>query len=86
MYLLASLVRMVFEAMFWLIMIRVLLSWVRPDPYSPVVQFIYKITEPVLAPFRNLIPMQGIDLSPIFAIIALQVLEKLILAVLLRLF
>lgn len=83
--LLVYVINMLFEAMFWLIMIRVILSWVRPDPYSPIVQFIYRATEPILAPFRNLIPMQGIDLSPIFAIIVLQVVEKLIITLITRL-
>ena len=55
----------------WLIIIRALISWVNPDPYNVIVQFIYKVTEPILAPFRRLIPAYsiGIDLSPIFALI-----------------
>src|SRR3989338_11463850 len=55
----------------WLIIIRALLSWVSPDPYNPIVQFLYKVTEPLLYPFRKLFPIYtiGIDLSPIFALI-----------------
>ena len=55
----------------WLIIIRALLSWVSPDPYNPVVQFLYKTTEPLLAPFRRLVPAYsiGIDISPIFALL-----------------
>jgi YggT family protein len=55
----------------WLIIIRALLSWVNPDPYNPIVQFLYKTTEPLLAPFRRLIPAYsiGIDISPIFALL-----------------
>ena len=55
----------------WLIIIRALLSWVNPDPYNPIVQFLYKVTEPILAPFRKLFPMSGmgLDISPIFALI-----------------
>jgi YggT family protein len=55
----------------WLIIIRALLSWVSPDPYNPVVQFLYKITEPILEPFRRLAPAYtiGIDISPIFALL-----------------
>lgn len=57
----------------WLIIIRALISWVNPDPYNPIVQFLYKATEPILAPFRKIFPIYniGIDISPIFAIIAL---------------
>ena len=53
----------------WMILIRALLSWVNPDPYNPIVQFIERATEPVLAPFRKLLPAHsiGIDLSPMIA-------------------
>ena len=55
----------------WLIIIRALLSWVSPDPYNPVVRFLYAATEPILAPFRRLVPIYniGIDLSPILALL-----------------
>ena len=55
----------------WLIIIRALLSWVNPDPCNPIVQFLYKTTEPMLAPFRRIIPMysMGLDISPIFALL-----------------
>jgi len=55
----------------WLIIIRALISWVNPDPYNPIIQFLYKTTEPLLAPFRRLIPTYtvGLDISPIFALI-----------------
>ncbi|MDD3905301.1 MAG: YggT family protein [Candidatus Omnitrophica bacterium] len=55
----------------WLIIIRALISWVNPDPYNMIVQFLNKATEPLLAPFRRLIPAYtiGLDISPIFALI-----------------
>ncbi len=55
----------------WLIVIRALISWVSPDPYNPIVQFLCKATEPLLSPFRRWIPVYtvGFDLSPIFALI-----------------
>lgn len=61
----------------WLIIIRALLSWVNPDPYNVIVQFICKVTEPFLAPFRRLVPAYsiGIDLSPIFALLAIWFLK-----------
>jgi len=54
----------------WLIIIRALISWVNPDPYNPIVQFLYRMTEPMLAPFRRFVPMYsiGLDISPIFAL------------------
>ncbi len=61
----------------WLIIIRALLSWVSPDPYNVIVQFLYKVTEPLLAPFRKLVPAYsiGIDLSPIFALLVIWFLK-----------
>lgn len=55
---------------YWLILIRAIISWVNPDPYNPIVQFLYKTTEPVLYPIRKLLPLHftiGIDLSPLIA-------------------
>jgi YggT family protein len=64
----------------WLIIIRAILSWVNPDPYNAIVQFLYKTTEPMLAPFRRLVPAYsiGIDLSPIFALLAIWFLKLFI--------
>ena len=60
------------------IIIGVLLSWVSPDPYNPIVQAIYSITEPLLAPFRRFTPnLGGLDISPIFALLCFQLLGKL---------
>jgi YggT family protein len=55
----------------WLVIIRALISWVSPDPYNPLVQFLYKTTEPILAPFRRIMPAYsiGLDISPIFALL-----------------
>ena len=61
----------------WLILIRALLSWVNPDPHNPIVQFIERATEPVLAPFRKLLPAYriGLDLSPLVATLFLYFLK-----------
>ena len=61
----------------WLVIIRALLSWVNPDPYNAIVQFIERSTEPILQPFRRLIPSYkiGIDLSPLFAVLLLYFLR-----------
>ncbi len=68
----------IFTAAYWLIIVRALISWVNPDPYNPLVQFLYKTTEPMLAPFRKIIPVYslGMDISPIFAIIVILFLQK----------
>ena len=60
--------------LYWLIIIRALISWVNPDPYNPIVQFLYKATEPILEPIRRLIPVHysiGIDISPLIAFFVL---------------
>ena len=57
----------------WLIIIRALLSWVSPDPYNPIVQLIVALTEPVMGPFRKIIPPIGmIDISPIVLIFLIE--------------
>ena len=49
----------------WIIVIRALLSWVNPDPWNPIVRFLYQVTEPVLRPIRQRLPAAGIDFSPL---------------------
>ncbi len=61
----------------WVIIIRALLSWVNPDPYNVIVQFLYRATEPVLRPVRRWLPFRnfGIDLSPVIVILAIMFLQ-----------
>ena len=61
-----------------IVIIRALISWVNPDPYNPIVQFLMSVTEPVLAPVRRLIPLNsiGIDISPIIVILAIVFLKS----------
>ena len=70
----------------WLVIIRALISWVNPDPYNPIVQFLYKTTEPILSPFRRIIPMYsvGLDISPIFALIFIWFLKLFLVRTLLN--
>ncbi len=56
----------------WVIIIAALISWVNPDPYNPIVRFLYRATEPVLRPIRRMIGLGfGIDISPVIAILAI---------------
>lgn len=86
MYFLIDIVDIIFDVMYWLVIIRVILSWVRHDPYSPIFRFIYEVTELVLAPVRRLIPMRGmaVDFSPIIAIILLQLIKSIVIDLLIR--
>lgn len=75
---LATILNYVLEIYTWVIIIRALISWVNPDPYNPVVQFLYKVTEPVLHPLRKLMRTYstGIDLSPLVAILIIMFLKQ----------
>jgi YggT family protein len=57
----------------WVIIIAALISWVNPDPYNPIVKFLYSVTEPVFRPIRRLIGYRlgPIDISPIIVILAI---------------
>ena len=65
------------KIIFWSMIISVILSWVAPGSRSPGAELVAQITEPVLAPFRRLIPnLGGLDISPIFAFIAIQLIQS----------
>ncbi len=61
----------------WVIIISALLSWVKPDPYNPIVQMLYRLTEPAYAFVRRFIPtvFGGMDLAPLIVIFTLIFLE-----------
>ena len=61
----------------WVIIIAAILSWVQPDPYNPIVQMLYRLTEPAYAFVRRFIPtvFGGMDMAPLILIFALQFLE-----------
>ena len=64
---------------YWLILIRALISWVSPDPFNPIVQFLYRMTEPVLEPVRRILPFglrSGIDISPLIVFLAIMFLKS----------
>jgi YggT family protein len=74
---LAKIIDVVLSIYMWIIIARAIISWVNPDPYNQIVQFLYRVTEPVMAPVRRWLPLRGmgIDFSPIviiFVIIFLQ--------------
>ena len=70
----AQVLDVILTVLYWMIIIRVVASWLSADPYNPIVVFLHRFTEPVLAPFRRLLPPLGIgfDLSPILAILSLM--------------
>jgi YggT family protein len=83
MFILARTISAIFEILNLLIIGRVIISWVRPNPgdtrWRKVIKFIYDITEPILAPIRELLPSGGIlglDLAPIIALFALSIIRN----------
>ncbi len=82
---LTSILDIILKALQLLIVIRALLSWVSPDPNNNLVQFIYKVTEPILYPIRKLLPVSlkfGLDISPVIAFLAIIFLQRFLLSTL----
>lgn len=79
-----TIVSLAFQIYEFLILIRVLLSWVRINPYHPVIRILYQITDPVLDPLRRVIPPIGgaIDISPVVALIILEIVHRIVVSVL----
>ena len=80
----AFILNMAFSVYKWLLIARILMSWLPVSGSNPLVNsatnFIYEVTEPFLAPFRKLIPMNsGIDFSPIIAFFVLGLIQSLVL-------
>lgn len=61
----------------WLVIIRVLISWINPDPYNPIVQFLRGLTDPAIEAVRRIVPSfiwsTGLDFTPLLLIVFLQV-------------
>ena len=75
----AELVALVVNVFLFAIIIQAILSWVNPGTYNPVSSLLHQLTEPVLGPFRKMIPpVSGMDLSPLAAIIAIVLVKMLI--------
>lgn len=82
----ASIIGIILTILYWLILIRALISWVNPDPFNPIVQFLVKTTEPILAPLRRMLPSGfrfGIDISPIIAFLGIMFLKSFLVKTLL---
>ncbi len=73
----AQILHMVLTIYIWVVIISALITWVRPDPYNPIVQVLRRLTEPVYELLRRYIPTMigGIDLAPIILILALQFID-----------
>ena len=73
-----ELIFMLLDIYKWVIIAAALITWVSPDPRNPVVMLPRRVTEPVLAPARRLLPpwrTGGLDFSPLIVIFAIQLVE-----------
>lgn len=70
---LADLLNQAVNLLFWMILLRAVMSWISPGMHNPIMAVIYQLTEPLMAPVRRIIPpMGGLDLSPLFLLLGLQ--------------
>ena len=81
---LAYILNMALTIYMWLIIARALLTWVNPDPYNPIIRFLYNITEPVLEWVRSRVPVVfgGLDLSPLLVLLGIVFLQRFLVATL----
>ena len=75
---LAAILRLLLTVYMWVIIARAVISWVSPDPYNPIVRFLYLVTEPVLYRIRRAFPLYagGIDFSPIIVFVVIIFLQS----------
>ncbi len=79
MILIRQAVGVAFEVYSWILIVRILLSWIPHNPNQPILRFIYEVTEPYLRIFRRIIPAYGaVDFSPIVAFFALRIIEWIV--------
>lgn len=83
----AQILDIVLSVYVWVVIIAALLSWVSPDPYNPIVRFLYSVTEPVFRPIRRRIGSRlgPIDISPMIVILAIVFIRKFLISSLIEL-
>jgi len=83
----ANIANYLLEIYKWVIIIAAIISWVNPDPYNPIVRFLYSVTEPVLRPVRRLIGFRlgPIDISPLVVILAIIFMQSFLIKSLIEL-
>lgn len=83
----ANILDIVLSIYMWVVIIAALISWVNPDPYNPIVRFLYSVTEPVFKSIRRIIGFRlgPIDISPLIAILAIIFIRKFLISSLIEL-
>ncbi|MEK6673023.1 MAG: YggT family protein [Nitrospirota bacterium] len=83
----ANILDIILDIYKWIIIIAAVISWMNPDPYNPVVRFLYAITEPALRPIRRIIGFRlgPVDISPIIVILAIIFIQRFLIGSLIEL-
>ena len=78
----AQILDIILSIYMWIIIIAALISWVNPDPYNPIVRFLYSVTDPVLTPIRRRIKIGfgGIGISPLIVILIILFIRRFLIA------
>ena len=84
---LAQILDLALNIYMWVIIARALLTWVNPDPYNPIVRFLYNVNEPVLGWVRRRVPVVfgGLDLAPLLVLLGIVFLQRFLVATLIDL-
>ncbi len=84
---LAGVLDIVLQIYMWIVIIAALISWVNPDPYNPIVRFLYSVTEPVFAMVRRRLPLprMAIDISPFIVVLIILFLQMFLQRIVTRL-
>ena len=80
----ANILNIIVTVYTWIIIAAALVSWVKPDPSSPIVQLLYRLTEPVYSFIRRYIKTEfnGIDFAPLIVLLALQLIDQFLIRLL----
>ena len=83
---LATVINLGLTIYMWIVIVRALISWVSPNPYNPIVQFLHRVTEPVLWRVRRYLPLGGIgiDFSPLVVILIIYFLKLFVVRTLIQ--
>jgi len=82
----ANVLDIVFTIYSFIVIIAAVISWVNPDPYNPIVRFLYAVTEPVLRPIRRILPLRlPVDISPLILLLLIYFLQRFLIPSLIEL-
>lgn len=84
---LIQIINLIFYTFYFLILARIIFSWIRVSPYDPtwgpILRFVYQMTDPIMEPVRRMLPpMGGLDFSPMVVLILAGVLRSILIQLL----